>query len=455
MQAAAPAAAVSAAINAGDTAWVLTSAALVMLMLPGLALFYGGLVRSKNSLNTLMMSIAPLGVVSVQWVLVGYALAFGTGNALVGGLSWVGFAGVGATPNSDYAATIPHATFAMFQVMFAAITVALIAGAVVERMKFPTYLLFVLAWTTLIYDPLAHWVWGTGGWLRTLGALDFAGGTVVHISAGTSALVCALMLGRRRDVGRAALVPHNVPFTLVGAGLLWFGWFGFNAGSALGANGLAGSAFLATNTAAASAMTAWMLLDLVRTKRSTAVGVATGAVVGLVAITPAAGFVTPLAALAIGALGALASYGAMQLRARLSSKLDDALDVFACHGVAGITGALLTGVFATKAVNPAGADGLLYGNAAQLGVQAIAVVATIAFCGAVTAGIVVALKVTVGVRVPLADELTGLDWSEHGEEAYHGGALDDLSGGGDLISSSVVIAQRAPTPPAVGELTAA
>ncbi|AHG93826.1 ammonium transporter (plasmid) [Gemmatirosa kalamazoonensis] len=444
------------AISAGDTAWVLASAALVMLMLPGLALFYGGLVRSKNSLNTLAMSMAPLGIVSVQWVIVGYALAFGTGSSLVGGLQWAGFAGVGAVPNGDYAATIPHAAFAMFQVMFAAITVALISGAVVERMKFPTYLLFVLAWTTLIYDPLAHWVWGTGGWLRTLGALDFAGGTVVHISAGTSALVCAIMLGRRRDVGRATLVPHNVPFTVIGAGLLWFGWFGFNAGSALAANGLAGSAFVATHTAAAAAMTAWMLLDLVRTKRTTAVGMATGAVIGLVAITPAAGFVTPLAAVAVGAIGAAASYGAMQLRSRFSARLDDALDVFACHGVAGIVGALLTGVFATKAVNPAGADGLLAGNPGQLGVQAIAVVATMLFCGGVTAAIVVALKATVGLRVPLADELTGLDWSEHGEEAYRGGGLDDLSGGADVISGSVVIAQRtASMPKTVEGLSAA
>jgi Amt family ammonium transporter len=444
----------AAALSAGDTAWILTSAALVMLMLPGLALFYGGLVRSKNSLNTLAMSFAPLAVVSVQWVLVGYALAFGTGTPLIGGLSWAGFAGVGGAPNADYAATIPHAVFAMFQVMFAAITVALIAGAVVERMKFPTYLLFVLAWTTLIYDPLAHWVWGTGGWLRTLGALDFAGGTVVHISAGTSALVCALMLGRRRDVGRATLVPHNVPFTLIGAGLLWFGWFGFNAGSALAANGLAGSAFLATNTAAAAAMTMWMVLDLLRTKRTTAVGMATGAVIGLVAITPAAGFVTPLAAIAIGALGATASFFAMQLRARLSAKLDDALDVFACHGVAGMVGALLTGVFATKTINPAGADGLLYGNPGQLGVQALAVFATIAFCGGVTAAIVVALKVTVGLRVPLADELSGLDWSEHGEEAYHGGGpLDDISGGTDLLAGSVVIPDRGPTPGKVEKLS--
>jgi Amt family ammonium transporter len=311
----------------------------------------------------------------------------------------------------------------------------------------------VLAWTTLIYDPLAHWVWGTGGWLRTLGALDFAGGTVVHISAGTSALVCALMLGRRRDVGRATLVPHNVPFTLVGAGLLWFGWFGFNAGSALGASAVAANAFVTTHTAAAAAMTAWLLIDLARTRRSTAVGVATGAVVGLVAITPAAGFVTPRASIVIGFLAAAASYTAMQLRQRV--RVDDSLDVFACHGVAGIVGALLTGVFATKTVNPGGADGLLYGNPAQLGVQALAVVTTMVFCAAATAGILGVLKVAVGLRVPLADELAGLDWSEHGEEAYHGGGLDELSGGADLISRSVVIAHRTPTAVTTEERTAA
>jgi len=441
------------AISVGDTGWVLISSALVMLMLPGLALFYGGLVRGKNSLNTFVMSMAALGVVSIQWVLGGYSLAFGPGSSLVGGLSWWGFAGVGAAANADYAATIPHLVFAIFQAMFAAITVALISGAVVERMKFPAYLLFLVAWTTLIYDPLAHWVWGANGWLHTLGALDFAGGTVVHISAGTSALVVAALLGRRRDVGKAALVPHNVPFTLMGAGLLWFGWFGFNAGSALSAGAVAANAFVTTHTAASAAMVAWLLLDLARTKRTTAVGVATGAVVGLVAITPAAGFVTPRAAIAIGVIGAAASYFAMQFRARLV-KVDDALDVFACHGVAGIVGALLTGVFATKAVNPAGADGLLAGHPGQLGVQAIAVLATMAFCGGVTAVITVAIRAAVGLRVPLADELAGLDWSEHGEEAYHGGGLDDLSGGADLISRSVVIAERAPVSP-VAERSAA
>ena len=424
-------------ISAGDTAWVLCGAALVMLMLPGLALFYGGLVREKSSLNTIMMSMAALGLVSVQWVLFGYSLAFSPGTPFIGGLQWAGFAGVGGDPNPAYAATIPHLAFAAFQVMFAAITVALISGAVVERLNFRVYLLFVLAWTVVVYDPLAHWVWGDGGWLHKLGALDFAGGTVVHVSAGTSALVAAIMLGRRRDLGRAALVPHNVPFTVIGAGLLWFGWFGFNAGSALAANEVAANAFVTTHTAAASALLTWLLIDLVRTGRATAVGSATGAVVGLVAITPAAGFVTPRAAIAIGALAAGASYAAMQLRARTS--VDDALDVFACHGVAGMLGALLTGVFATKAVNAAGGDGLLAGNPGQLLVQAVAIGATVVLAATATAGILFVLELTMKLRVPIADEIAGVDRSEHGEEAYHGSDLGGLAHGGSL-GGSVVIA---------------
>ena len=425
------------AISSGDTAWVLTAAALVMLMLPGLALFYGGLVRSKSMLNTFMMSAAPLGLVSVQWVLIGYSLAFAAGSPYLGGLSWWGFEGVGAEPNATYAGSIPHLAFAAFQAMFAAITVALISGAVAERMRFRAYLLFVLLWTTLIYDPLAHWVWGDGGWLRTLGALDFAGGTVVHVSAGTSALVAALFLGPRREYRRIPILPHNVPFTLLGAGLLWFGWFGFNAGSALAANDVAASAFVTTHTAAAAALTAWMLLDLVRLGRPTAVGAATGAVVGLVAITPAAGFVTARGALAIGVLAAAASYAAIVLRSR--TRVDDALDVFACHGVAGIAGALLTGVFATKTVNPAGADGLLAGNPAQLGVQALAVLATIVLAAAGSAAILGLLRVTVGLRVSLADEVAGLDVGEHGEEAYTGGDVGALAGRRTALGDSVVI----------------
>ncbi len=434
----------AAELSAGDTAWVLVSAALVMLMLPGLAFFYGGLVRRKSSLNTLMMTLGALGIVSVQWVLGGYSLAFAPGSKWIGGLSWLGLAGIGASPNAAYAATIPQLAFVAFQVMFAAITIALVSGAVVERMRFGVYLLFALLWTTLVYDPLAHWVWGSDGWLHALGALDFAGGTVVHISAGTSALVAALVLGKRRDFGRAALVPHNVPFTVLGAGLLWFGWFGFNAGSALAANGVAANALVTTHTAAAAALTAWMLIDLARARRCTAVGAATGAVVGLVAITPAAGFVTPRAAVVIGVLAAGASYAAMQLRSRTS--VDDALDVFACHGVAGITGALLTGVFATKLVNAAGGDGLLAGNASQLGVQAIAVLATMLLAGAGTAAILGALRLATPLRVSLADEIGGVDVAEHGERAYHGGDLGELAGATGLGDSVLLTPVETPVP---------
>jgi ammonium transporter, Amt family len=427
-----------ATLSAGDTAWVLISTALVMLMVPGLALFYGGLVRGKNALNSMMMSLVPLGIVTVQWVVIGYSLSFSPGNALLGGVSWWGFAGVGGAANATYSATIPHLAFALFQAMFAVITVALISGAVVERMRFPAYLLFALAWTTLVYDPLAHWVWGDGGWLRNLGALDFAGGTVVHVSAGTAALVAALILGRRHVLGRAPLVPHSVPFTLFGAGLLWFGWFGFNAGSALSASELAATAFATTHAAAAAGLTAWILIDLVRTGRATAVGAATGAVVGLVAITPAAGFVSPRAALAIGVCAALASYGAMQLRARTS--VDDTLDVFACHGVAGIVGALLTGVFASKAVNAAGADGLFAGGGFhQLGVQAVAVLVTMILSGGLTAGILVAIRALLGVRGSITDELTGMDSSEHGEEAYHAGDLGEMGGSAGALGQGVVL----------------
>jgi len=406
---------VEASLSAGDTGWVLASSALVLLMIPGLALFYGGLVRGKSVLNTLLMSMAAWAVAGVQWVLIGYSLSFGGGSAWIGDFGWLGLAGVTGAPATPES-TIPHLAFAAFQGMFAVITVALISGAVVERMSFKAYLLFVLLWTTLVYDPLAHWVWGPNGWLLELGALDFAGGTVVHISAGISALVAAMVVGARRDHGRVPAVPHNVPLTLLGAGLLWFGWFGFNAGSSLAANEIAAVAFMATFAAPAAALALWIVLDLVRSGRSTAVGAATGIVVGLVAVTPAAGFVTPLGALAIGGLAAGASYAAIQLRAKTS--IDDSLDVFACHGTAGIVGALLTGVFATTSVNPAGADGLLYGNASQLGAQVVAVLATLAFCGAMSFGILKLVALITPLRVPMSAELGGVDLSEHGESAH-------------------------------------
>jgi Amt family ammonium transporter len=430
-------------ISAGDTAWVLVSSALVLLMTVGLAFFYGGLVRPKNALNTAMMSVIALGVIGVQWVLFGYSLAFNPGTPWLGGLDWIGFRGVGIEPDPTYSAAIPLQAHAVFQGMFAIITPALISGAIVERMRFRAYVVFLVLWATLVYDPLAHWVWGSGGWLLSLGALDFAGGTVVHLSAGVSALVAAVMLGPRKEYGRAALVPHNVPFVLLGAGLLWFGWFGFNAGSALAANGVAALAFVNTNTAAAAAVVTWALLDVGRTGKVTAVGAATGAVVGLVGITPAAGYVTPLAAIVIGFLCAGISHTAIQIRSK--SRLDDSLDVFSCHGLAGLAGALLTGVFATKAANPAGADGLLAGNPAQLGKQLLAVAAALGISALGTIGILALVKATIGLRAGVREELTGLDLSEHGEEAYFGSEAGSFATPGLALGQSVIVAGVQPS----------
>jgi Amt family ammonium transporter len=424
------------AINAGDTAWVLVSAALVLLMTVGLALFYGGLVRPKSALNTMLMSIVALGAVGVLWVLIGYSVAFGPGTPWLGGAQWALLRGVGADPNA-YAPTIPALAHAAYQGMFAIITPALISGAVVERMRFRGYVLFVMLWGLLVYAPLAHWVWGSGGWLQRLGALDFAGGTVVHVSAGVSALVAAVVLGPRRDFRRAPLAPHSVPLVLLGAGLLWFGWFGFNAGSALAANGVAALAFVTTNTAAATALVTWAVLDQLRTGRMTAVGAATGAVVGLVGITPAAGFVSPPAAIVIGAACAALSYTAMQIRAR--SRLDDSLDVFSCHGLAGMAGALLTGVFASKVMNPAGADGVLAGNVGQLGVQALAVLGAVLLAALGTVVLLALVRAVVGVRVPMREEIEGLDLSEHGEEAYFGGDVGSFAGPGITLGQSVIV----------------
>ncbi len=432
MSAAAPAvlpllqdAAQAAALSAGDTAWVLVSSALVGLMVPGLALFYGGLVRGKATLNTMLMCLGALALVTVQWVAVGYSLAFGSGSRWLGDLSWAFLRGVG-TGGGPYAPALPHLLFTAFQGMFAGICVGLLAGAVVDRMRFAAFLAFGALWTTVVYDPLAHWVWGEGGWLRELGALDFAGGTVVHISAGVTAVVLAVLLGPRRDFGRVPNVPHNVPFTLLGAGLLWIGWFGFNAGSALAADGIAANALITTHAAAAAAMVTWLALERLRGGRPTAVGAATGAVVGLVAITPAAGFVTPASALLMGALTVPASFAVLHRRPRTG--VDDTLDVFACHGVAGIVGAVLTGVFASRAVNPAGADGLLAGNARLLAVQTVAVVATIAFVAVASVVLAKLVGAVVPLRVPLDVEVSGVDVGEHGEEAYHGSDLSDLTG---------------------------
>ena len=404
------------AINAGDTAWVLISTALVMMMTPALAFFYGGMVRKKNLLSTINLSFITVGLISLQWVILGYTLVFGGSlGGLIGGLDFFGLSGVGSEPNPDYAATIPHLAFSAYQMMFAIITPALITGAFVERVRFKAFLAFTLLWATLVYDPVAHWVWGVGGVLRSIGALDFAGGTVVHITAGFSALAFAMVLGKRKWYGQAPMEPNNIPFTVLGAGLLWMGWFGFNGGSALAANGLAVNALVTTNTAAAASAVVWMLLSWQDNKPSV-LGIVTGAVVGLVAITPAAGFVTPLAAIIIGALAAPISFYAIRLRQKWG--LDESLDVWACHGMGGTWGALATGLFATKLINSAGADGLLYGNPNQFLVQAVATIVTIVFAFGVTYGLAKLLNRFVGLRVTDKEEEVGLDISEHGERAY-------------------------------------
>jgi Amt family ammonium transporter len=406
-------------INVGDTAWMLVSTALVMMMTaPGLAYFYGGLVRRKNVLSTMMQSFFLLCLISIQWILWGYSLAFGPdAGGVIGNLSWLGLRGVGLAPNPDYAATIPHQLFMVYQMMFAVITPALITGAFAERIKFSTFAVFSLLWATLVYDPIAHWVWGAGGWLRSLGALDFAGGTVVHVSSGVSALVFALAIGKRSGYPRQVPPPHNMTFTLAGAAMLWFGWFGFNAGSALGANGLAVTAFLNTNTAAAAAALAWLGIEWTVNKRPTVLGGATGAVAGLVAITPAAGFVSPLSAICIGVLVAAVCYTAVTV---IKHKLgyDDSLDAFGVHGVGGTIGALATGLFAEKAINPAGANGLFFGNPAQLGVQALATVVTIGYAVTVTLILVKVLDKVMGLRVKEEEEAIGLDHTQHKESAY-------------------------------------
>ena len=406
----------SSTINSGDTAWVLVATALVMMMTPALGFFYGGMVHKRNVLSTLNLSFIVMALIGVQWVLWGYSLAFApTISGLIGGLGFAGFSGVGPEPNADYASSIPHLAFAGYQMMFAVITPALITGAFVERIRFKAFLIFVLLWATLVYDPVAHWVWGIGGMLRQLGALDFAGGTVVHVTAGFSALAFALIIRARRNFGSPLLEPHNIPYSILGAGLLWVGWFGFNGGSALAANGLAVTAVVNTNTAAAAAGLVWMFLSW-RDDKPSVLGIVTGAVVGLVAITPAAGFVTPLSALIIGAVAAPISYYCIKLRQ--SKRLDESLDVWACHGMGGAWGALATGIFATKAVNPAGANGLLYGNPQQLLIQAVTVGIVVVFAFGVTTVVARVSQRTVGLSVTDNEERVGLDISEHGEQAY-------------------------------------
>jgi len=405
-------------INTGDTAWILISTALVMLMTPGLALFYGGMVRRKNVLGTIMHSFIIIAVISIQWVLWGYSLSFGPDKGgLIGGLEWFGLNNVGLAPNADYAGTIPHQAFMIFQMMFAIITPALITGAFAERMKFSSFLVFILLWTTLVYDPVCHWVWGVGGWIRNLGALDFAGGTVVHISSGISALVAALIIGRRKGYGAEHMAPHNLPLTVLGAGLLWFGWFGFNAGSAVTSGGLAVSAFVVTNTAAAAATLTWVIIEWLQRGKPTVLGAASGAVAGLVAITPASGFVGPVSSIIIGAGAGFVCYVAVSMIKPLLG-YDDSLDAFGVHGIGGMWGALATGLFATKLVNPAGNDGLFFGNAGLLFTQLIAVVVTVVYALVVTLILLKVIDWTMGLRVSEEDEVMGMDLTQHGESGY-------------------------------------
>jgi Amt family ammonium transporter len=405
------------AIDTGSTAWMLVSAAMVLFMTPGLALFYAGMVRSKNVLSSTMHSLFAMGLVSIIWALIGYTLAFGRDiGGLVGNLDFAGLTGVVGAVTGSGTSAIPTSVFAMYQGMFAIITVGLITGAIAERMKFKAFVIFAALWAIAVYSPLAHWVWG-GGWLAKLGALDFAGGTVVHIASAAAALACAVVLGKRQGYGTEELRPHNIPMSVLGAGILWFGWFGFNAGSALAAGQLAGSAFLATNLSAAAGMLAWNLSEVLTGHRPTVLGAASGAVAGLVGITPAAGYVEPLPAIAIGlAVGALCFFG---LRLKTRFGFDDALDVVGVHGVGGTTGAILTGVFATTAVNTAGANGLLYGGGlALLGKQLVGVGATIMFSFVVSFIILKCLDATMGVRVDEDVESAGLDISEHAESGY-------------------------------------
>ena len=402
-------------MNAGDTAWVLISFALVILMTPALGFFYAGMARKKNILSTLMLSVSLLVLISVQWVLYGYSIAFGPDKGgLIGGLNWIGLNGISPI-HAGYAPTIPHTAFILFQMAFAVITPALIAGAFIERIKFSGFLLFSLLWATFVYDPAAHWVWGIGGWLRNMGALDFAGGAVVHITAGVSALAVAMVIGKRKGYGKTPMEPSNIAFTVLGAFLLWFGWFGFNGGSALSAGPLAASTILATNSAGAAAGLTWMIISWVH-KRPSVLGLATGAIVGLAAVTPASGFINPLSAIVIGMVAAALSYYAIIIRMKIN--FDESLDVFACHGVGGMWGIIATGLFAEKAINPAGANGLFFGNPGQLGVQLLTAISIAVFSFVVSFVLAKIIDAIFGLRVSENEEDVGLDISQHGETAY-------------------------------------
>lgn len=403
-------------INITDTSFMIFATALVMLMTPGLALFYGGMVRKKNVLSTTVHSYTAMVIISLQWVLIGYTLCFGKDIAgFIGNFQFLGLHGVGFLPNPDYAASIPQSLFMLFQLMFAMITPALISGAIAERMKYLAFVVFIILWSILVYDPIAHWVWGAGGWLRTLGALDFAGGDVIHISSGISALVAALVIGKRKMF--KTITPHNLPMTLLGAGILWFGWFGFNAGSALGVNEITLNAFITTNTSAAAAAVAWSICELIIRKKITSLGIASGIVVGLVSITPGAGFVSPLSSMLIGGIGGTICFFFITV-VKQKFRYDDALDAFGCHGIGGIWGGIATGIFASKAINSAGADGLIHGNIKLVGIQLVAIIATVAYSAIMTFIILKVIGKFMSLRVTEEEEMEGLDLSQHGEEAY-------------------------------------
>jgi Amt family ammonium transporter len=406
------------AINSADTAFVIFSTALVMLMTPALALFYGGMVRKKNVLSTIAYSYAAIAVVSIQWMLFGYTLSFGNDiNGIIGNFQFLALFGVGFVPNNNYGPTIPHQVFMLFQLMFAIITPALISGAIAERMKFLAFVIFIFLWTTLVYDPIAHWTWAVGGWISNMKALDFAGGNVVHISSGVSALIAALVIGKRKMI--KVITPHNLPMTILGAGILWFGWFGFNAGSALALNNIALNAFITTNMSAAAAAVSWSIMELIFRKKVTTLGIASGAVVGLVSITPGAGFVSPLASLIIGIIGGILCFIAVSF-IKTKFNYDDALDAFGCHGIGGIWGGIATGLFASQSINPNAANGLFYGNPSLLGVQIIAIIATVLYSAFMTYIILFVLSKFMVLRATGDDERIGLDVTEHGEEAYGG-----------------------------------
>jgi Amt family ammonium transporter len=404
-------------IDTGDTAWMLISTALVMLMTPGLALFYGGMVRGKNVLGTIMQSFIAIAVISVQWILVGYSLSFGPDvHGIIGNLDWIGLTGVGVEPNPAYAPTIPHILFMMYQAMFAVITPALITGAFAERMKFSAYFVFILLWSTLVYDPVAHWVWGTGGWLRQMGVLDFAGGIVVHLISGISALAAALLIGKRKGYLQEAMYPHNLPMTVLGTGLLWFGWFGFNAGSALSAGALSTMAFVATHTSAVSATVIWVVIEWIHRGKPTTFGAATGSIAGLATITPASGFVSPMSSLIIGMAAGAICYISLNMKGKLG--YDDSLDAFGVHGVGGIVGTFATGLFAQSVINPAGSNGLFFGGSQMFTSQIIAILVTAAYSFTVSIVLLKVIDKFIGLRVDEESEVNGLDISQHGESGY-------------------------------------